>query len=150
MDASGLSELAAPEDGRAPPWSILANMPRATGGIVGSDTKAERARPRAQQRESADKPWKTWTRQGCRSLLRPRTGALHRGLSWPTCRELPGGLWDLTQRRSAPVPGRSNVKARISPGKHGRVRAVGACCARGRARSTVVYPGQHAASYRGD
>ena len=46
----------------------------------------------------------------------------------------------MTQRRSAPVPGRSNVKTRISLGKQGRVRAVGACCARGRARSTVVYP----------
>ena len=36
-------------------------------------TKTERARPRAQQRERADKPRKTWLRQDFRSLLRPWT-----------------------------------------------------------------------------
>jgi hypothetical protein len=46
----------------------------------------------------------------------------------------------MAQRRSAPVPGRSNVKERISLGKQGRVRAVGACCARGRVRSNVFHP----------
>jgi ABC-type transporter lipoprotein component MlaA len=36
----------------------------------------ERARPRAQHRESAENRWKIWLRQGCRSLPRPGTGAL--------------------------------------------------------------------------
>src|SRR5580704_15531441 len=50
------------------------------------------------------------------------------------------GWRDRTQRRSAPVLGRSNVKARISLGKPARLLAVGACCARGRARSVALYP----------
>jgi hypothetical protein len=43
---------------------------------AGYTTKAERARPRAQQRGRANKLWKTWSRRDSPSLLRPRTGAL--------------------------------------------------------------------------
>src|SRR5271163_39994 len=50
------------------------------------------------------------------------------------------GWRDRTQSRSAPVLGRSHVKSRISLGKHVRLLAVGAGCARGRARSAVLYP----------
>src|ERR1700678_914525 len=150
MVASVSSELAAPEDGRAPLSSILRPWQRRAfpDGRVGYDTMVERARLRAQQRESADKPWKTWSRPYRRSLLRPRTGALPYRLSCVLGSDEPFlmGGWDMTLWWSAPVSGRSNVKARISLGKHGRVRIVGACCARGRARSPIVYPASLAAT----
>jgi len=47
-----------------------------TEETVGYTTKAECARPRAQQRDRANKPWKTWLRPRSPGLLRPRTGAL--------------------------------------------------------------------------
>ncbi len=43
---------------------------------AGCATSPECARPRAQHRESANKPWNTWSRRDTPNLLRPRTGAL--------------------------------------------------------------------------
>jgi hypothetical protein len=48
--------------------------------------------------------------------------------------------WNTQQRRSAPVPGRSNMKPLTRLGKPVRVRTMRACCARGRAHSAVPYP----------
>src|SRR6266404_740410 len=45
---------------------------------------------------------------------------------------------DGPQRRSASVPGSSNVQEQTNPGKCGRAGRVGACCARGRAHPAVA------------
>src|SRR5437867_1248387 len=55
------------------------------------------------------------------------------------CR-LKRGPQDGLQRRTAPIPGRSNVEEQTSRGKCGRTGTVGACCVRGRAHSVVGYP----------
>jgi len=52
-----------------------------TEETLGSTTETECARPRAQQREYAKRPWKTRSHQKSRGLLRPGTGALRHSLS---------------------------------------------------------------------
>ena len=48
--------------------------------------------------------------------------------------------WDARRKRGAPVLGRSNVRATVTLDKWGGIRACGACCPRGRGRSSVAYP----------
>jgi len=52
-----------------------------TDETLGCTTKPECARPRAQQRENAKRPWKTSTSRCHPALLRPGTGALRCRLS---------------------------------------------------------------------
>jgi hypothetical protein len=54
---------------------------RVTDETLGCTTKPECARPRAQQRENAKRPWKTSTSRCHPALLRPGTGALRCRLS---------------------------------------------------------------------
>jgi penicillin-binding protein 1C len=62
---------------------------------AGCTLEEECARPRAQQRETANKPWKTWLRRDSPNLLRPGTGAVRRR---PSCGLGRNAWWKIITR----------------------------------------------------